>query len=693
MLGARGIRLVATLVVAGVAMASPARADAAASGVGQPAVNAPAQIEDWRLCESGDPDAAIAGCSAILLAGQGASVEFAVAALNRAVAYDAKGDVDRAIADYSLAIRLQPDFGKALDRRGLDYTRQAKYERAIADFGAALKIAPNDQTAFNARGVAYSDMRDYRRAVADFTAAIRLDPNDKQALINRGHTFVDLGDYDDAVADYSAAIRLDPTNAAAFNYRGVAYNRSGDHDRAIADYSAAIRLRPDYAVAFADRGNAYRDKHDYALAIADYDEAIRLDPSYADAFGGRGFVYMQTGQVDHARDDLKAALRLNPNLAEAHFGLSVIAFAGHHDYPSAIHEIDAMLKLTPGNMNILYARGLYELFDGKYQASVTDFALANWYTLNGGIVPRAVSLIIVLAALGLAATMRPRSHWPTAVRALIRHIVDVIRLAASRSGRFVVNGTIPFAVSVGVAVGAVPVDGIWESLWVRSGVPPFLVPASGSAVVFGLCLQAFAVRAHQIAGDTSGTGFWVAFGRFNAYAITLFATGYAGLAAAAFILQFYSQALLQQHLLGIPVFWLAFSLIALVGVLALGLVARCSLMLPAAALGHPLSPWRAWQMQRGSTSQLSLVVSLCAVFGAGLNGLLGQALVLVPPSALSLWPRNLAAIVAAQLSLYIAVALVAVTLSLFYRERMAARRIEAATPGAEISAGPLADKI
>ncbi|HYL32007.1 MAG TPA: tetratricopeptide repeat protein [Stellaceae bacterium] len=647
--------------------------------------------DDWAHCYGVDADAAIAGCSAILSAGEGAPVELAVAALNRALAYDAKGEIGRAIADYSLAIRLQPDFGRALDRRGLDYIRQAEYDRAIADFGAALTLAPNDQTAFNARGAAYSDKREYRRAIADFTAAIQFDPKDMQALINRGHTYVDVGDYDDAVADYSAAIRRDPNNAAAFNYRGVAYNRSGDHDRAIADYSAAIRLRPDYATAFADRGAAYYDKADYVRAVADYSEAIRLAPTYADAFGGRGLTYMQMGQTDRAADDLKVAVRLDPNLSEAHFGLSVIAFT-RRDYRTAIAEIDTMLKLTPGIVTPRYARGLYELFDGKYETSMTDFALANWYTLNGSSVPGPLSLGLVLAVVGVAAATKPRSYWPAAVRGLIRHTVDVMRLTALRSRRLVVNATIPFVLSVGAAAGATLIDRLWYSLWLRVGVPTLLVPASGSAIVLGLCLQVFAVRAHQIAGEARAeTGFWVAYGRFNAYAVMLFATGYAGLATAAFILRFYSQALLHRHLLHVPVFWLAFSLIALVGVLALGLVARCSLMLPAAALGHPLSPRRAWQMQRGSTSQLSLVVSLCAVFGAGLNGLLGQALVRIPPSALPPWPRNLVAIVAAQFSLYFAVALVAVTLSLFYRERMAATRVQESAPKCDASAGPLTE--
>jgi len=619
--------------------------------------------------------------------------DFADAFANRAEAYAQKHDDDRAIADFSRAIELNPRDAESLDHRGHAFVRTAQYDRAIADYSAAAQLDPRYAEAFNDRGVAYVDKKQYRRAIADFSAAIRLDASYTQALINRGHTYVDVGDYDDALADYSAVIRLDPGNAAVFNSRGVAYNRSGDHDQAIADYSEAIRLRPDYAVAFADRGNAYSQNHDYARAIADYDEAIRLDPFYADAVAGRGFVYLQTGQTDRAAGDLNAALRLDPALTGARFGLSVIAFA-KGDYAAAVGETDAILRAAPGGMTIRYARGLYEMFAGEYQASVTDFAVANWYTINGNAVPRVLSLTLVAAILGLVAVRRRRSYRPATIRSLIRHVADVMRLAHLRSKHLALDATVPFIISVGAALGAVPLDRLWDALWLRIGMPTVLVPASGSTIVLGLCLQAFAVSAHRIAGEAPAeAGFWSAYGRFTVYAVTLFATGYVGLIVAAYILRFYSQALLQYHLLHIPVFWLAFSLIALVGFFALGLIARCSLLLPAAALGHPLSLGGAWRLQRGSTSQLSVVASLCAVLGAGLNALAGQVLAHIPSSILAPRLHDAAAAVAAQFSLYFATALVAVTLSLFYRERMAARHVETTVPGAEVSAGPLADEI
>jgi tetratricopeptide (TPR) repeat protein len=62
---------------------------------------------------------------------------------NRGRAFLAKKEYDRAIADYDQAIRLEPDYAKALYWRGK--AKQAKGDVAggNADVGAAEKIDPN----------------------------------------------------------------------------------------------------------------------------------------------------------------------------------------------------------------------------------------------------------------------------------------------------------------------------------------------------------------------------------------------------------------------------------------------------------------------------------------------------------------------------------------------------------------------
>jgi tetratricopeptide (TPR) repeat protein len=50
------------------------------------------------------------------------------------------GNIDGAVADYSEAIRLKPNYRFALTRRGLAYERLGQRERALADYRAALAI-------------------------------------------------------------------------------------------------------------------------------------------------------------------------------------------------------------------------------------------------------------------------------------------------------------------------------------------------------------------------------------------------------------------------------------------------------------------------------------------------------------------------------------------------------------------------
>jgi tetratricopeptide (TPR) repeat protein len=91
---------------------------------------------------------------------------------------------DWAIADYTQAIKLDPNDAKAYINRGLAYYNKSNYDRAIADFNQAIKLDPNDALAYNNRGVAYGGKGDYDRAIADFQAALKIDPNDEGARKN-----------------------------------------------------------------------------------------------------------------------------------------------------------------------------------------------------------------------------------------------------------------------------------------------------------------------------------------------------------------------------------------------------------------------------------------------------------------------------------------------------------------------------
>ena len=56
----------------------------------------------------------------------------------------------------------------------------------MADFTKAIKIDPDYSTAYYNRGLAYNILENYKNAIADYTRAIKIDPDFANAYDGRG---------------------------------------------------------------------------------------------------------------------------------------------------------------------------------------------------------------------------------------------------------------------------------------------------------------------------------------------------------------------------------------------------------------------------------------------------------------------------------------------------------------------------
>jgi tetratricopeptide (TPR) repeat protein len=101
--------------------------------------------------------------------------------------------------------------------RGMEAGRRHDYDLAIAEFSEAIRLNPDNSMAYFHRANAYRQKNDFDRAIANYNDVIRLNPDYSEAYNNRGFAYVRKGDYDKAIADFNEAIRLSPTNAVAYN--------------------------------------------------------------------------------------------------------------------------------------------------------------------------------------------------------------------------------------------------------------------------------------------------------------------------------------------------------------------------------------------------------------------------------------------------------------------------------------------
>src|SRR5205085_1229703 len=123
--------------------------------------------------------------SAVGNAAEGPRPGEALASFRRGNAHPQQRRYDRALAEFTAALRR--DLGRNDD--------------ALRDYDQAIRLAPRNAEAYHIRGVACLNLRDDDRALADFTEAIRLDPGNALYYKNRANVFARRGDSASAEAD------------------------------------------------------------------------------------------------------------------------------------------------------------------------------------------------------------------------------------------------------------------------------------------------------------------------------------------------------------------------------------------------------------------------------------------------------------------------------------------------------------
>jgi tetratricopeptide (TPR) repeat protein len=275
---------------------------------------------------------------------------------------------------------------KAYFNRGMEYYTPGDYDRAIADFSDAIKLVPRERSYYVLRGGAYFRKGDHDRAIADYSEAIRVDGRDDYGTYDaRGDAYLRKGDYDSAIADYSEAIRLVMQSrmfgtgkwwTPYYNHRGAAFRAKGDYDRAIADHSKAIELVPTRPEGHRGLGLVRYFKGDFKGAAADLKRAIDLDANAYETAPGNLYVLL-FHYLASERAGEKAAAELDANARRLKGGEwpypAVELFLGRRT-PAA--TLDAAGKAEQRCEAHFYV-GMWHLLKGDSAAAEKGLAIAR----------------------------------------------------------------------------------------------------------------------------------------------------------------------------------------------------------------------------------------------------------------------------------------------------------------------------
>ena len=109
------------------------------------------------------------------------------------------------------ALRLRPDRATAYsahNERGNVHRFQEAYDKAIADYTMAIQLEPDYHEAYYNRALAYEGKHHFAEAEADLTQMLQLNPNIGQAYEVRGRVRASQRKFDAAIADLSHYLEI-----------------------------------------------------------------------------------------------------------------------------------------------------------------------------------------------------------------------------------------------------------------------------------------------------------------------------------------------------------------------------------------------------------------------------------------------------------------------------------------------------
>jgi len=280
--------------------------------------------------------------------------------------------VERAIAEYRAAVRLDPQFVAALARLAYGYALFLYY-------------------GWPYHALTVDSLLTLTRVNAD--RALATDSTLAEAWLARGRFLEVLHPrtYEGAIAAYQRAVALDSQDAEVHNILGASLRELGDDAGAERAFHRALLLEPDRATTLTLLGIQAALDRRYDAARRWTDSALAVDPGFYEAYVSRGFYRLFSGDTAGARADAEVALQLPSGSHLGEETLLILIAARERRMPAAragaLHMLQALGPGRPSPLQgALVAQALAAVGDRERALDVLERArprgAALWFWLR-----------------------------------------------------------------------------------------------------------------------------------------------------------------------------------------------------------------------------------------------------------------------------------------------------------------------
>ena len=218
--------------------------------------------------------------------------------------YEASGQLEKAAAEYGLAIELNPgDERYYFEAAHADLLMQ-KFDAAVPILERGSKKFPTSAQLKLALGVGYYGQRRFSDATAAFLRTIDLAPEVEQPYIFLGKMLDQAGDrMPDVLRRFQKWSAANPKNPLAqFVYAKVLMVSGGDTAQAARLLRASIALKADQWESHYELGVLLEQQRDFSQAAAELERSATLNPNQPDIHYHLSRVYDRLGEADKAAE-------------------------------------------------------------------------------------------------------------------------------------------------------------------------------------------------------------------------------------------------------------------------------------------------------------------------------------------------------------------------------------------------------
>ncbi len=193
--------------------------------------------------------------------------------------------------------------------RAKNHVAMDNQEKAIVDYSTAIKLNPSNSNFFADRGQIYFDMKQNDKAKNDYKQVLKIDENDERGRVGLGCCYSQEKKYAEAEMILSELTKKSPTYAPGFYFKARVMYDLKKYSEAIKSIFEALRLEQTKKLA-----QSYFLKYavqNYPLALSLLTAQINADPTIAFWYNMRSQVYKQQGNSSAAIIDYRKVVELS----------------------------------------------------------------------------------------------------------------------------------------------------------------------------------------------------------------------------------------------------------------------------------------------------------------------------------------------------------------------------------------------